>query len=76
MFGYVLGKIGNIKEYDNIRHDYNYIEANIEDIEGVELSNSIREDLRQRFSNGVRFWVGDKIDYNLPNYENWIEEGV
>lgn len=31
-YGYTLNKIGNIKDYDHIREDYNYIEASLENV--------------------------------------------
>lgn len=92
-YGYTLNKIGNVKDYDHIREDYNYIEASLENIIkqefddngeliegnlvlGGEISNAIMEDLRQRFSQGVRFWSGDRVDYSLPNCEKWVREDI
>ncbi len=72
--GFIVNKLGNIRDYDNIRKYFNYVQAEIETINGVSLSNNAREDLRQRFRNGVRFWNSDNIQYNLENYENWLED--
>jgi hypothetical protein len=78
MYGMTLNRVVNIKDYDNIRRFHNYIEANIEGIKGISISNAIREDIRQRFTNGVRFWNmvdGDfVISYQKENYERWLED--
>ena len=71
MSGMTLNKVANIKNYDNVRHYHNYIKANIENIIG-DISNPIREDIRQRFANGVRFWNEDSIQYKKENYERWL----
>ena len=72
MYGMTFNKIDNIKKYDNIRAYHNYIQANIEDIQG-EISKPIRDDIRQRFANGVRFWNDDDINYSKENYERWLK---
>lgn len=74
MNGFTLNRLGNVKDYDNIRKYFNYVQAEIETINGVSLSNNAREDLRQRFRNGVRFWNSDNVQYDLENYENWLED--
>lgn len=79
MYGMTVNKVLNIKDYDNIRRYHNYIEANIQGISGVPLSNTIQEDIRTRFLNGVRFWNADKdgkykISYKKENYERWLEQ--
>jgi tRNA(Ser,Leu) C12 N-acetylase TAN1 len=70
--GFKFGKIGNIKDFDHIRKFYNYIEADIDSI-NYEISNSIKEDIKQRFSTGVRFWDLDNIDFTVSNYERWLD---
>lgn len=72
--GYSYNEIGNIKDYLKIRKYFNFIQAEVENINGVSVSNEIREDLRLKFRNGVRFWNDDNIQYNLENYEIWLEE--
>ena len=71
MNGYTFGRVDNIKNIDNIRHYFNFIQATIEDIKG-NMSTPIREDIRQRFANGVRFWNDDEIQYEKENYERWL----
>lgn len=69
--GFSFNKIDNVKKYDNIRHYFNFVQANIENIIG-DISNPIREDIRQRFADGIRFWNEDNIDYTMENYERWL----
>lgn len=78
LYGMTLNKVSNIKDYDNMRRYHNYIEANIQGIKGIALSNAIQDDIRQRFVNGVRFWNADKdgkynVSYKKENYERWLE---
>lgn len=65
--------LDNIKNYDHIRKYFNFVQAEVENIGGISISNNAREDLRQRFRNGVRFWNSDNIQYDLENYEIWLE---
>ena len=37
------------------------------------ISNFAREDLKARFERGVRFWNNDNIEFNMENYEKWID---
>jgi hypothetical protein len=72
-FGFTVNRFGNPKDYDNIRHYYNYVKAKIDSISGMPLSNAARDDIRQRFANGIRFWKQDNIDYSMENYEEWLK---
>lgn len=79
LYGMTLNKVLNIKDYDNIRRYHNYVEADIQGIRGIALSNVIQDDIRQRFANGIRFWnEDDKGNYNVSyvkeNYERWLED--
>lgn len=58
-----------IKDYCHTRRYFNYIKAVIGNIRGVPMSDTMRADLRNRFSNGIRFWHQDTIDYSHENYE-------
>ena len=71
--GFTYNRFGNIKDFDNIRKYFNYIKAVIGNIGGIAISNNARNDLRQRFLNGVRFWNTDTIDYSKENIEKSIE---
>ena len=74
LFGFIYNQIDNIKSLCNIRKYHNYIQAELDSIYGVSISNAARTDLKQRFGNGVRFWNSDCIQYDLENYEKWLEE--
>lgn len=73
LFGFAVNSIGDIKDYVNIRKYHNYIKAQLQAITGA-MSNTARNDLRQRFSNGIRFWNIETPDYTQENYENWLDE--
>lgn len=73
LFGFSYNSIGNVKDFVNIRKYHNYIKAQIQGIYGA-MSNMARNDLRQRFANGIRFWNSDDINYNHENYEKWLDE--
>lgn len=75
-FGYSVETIGNIKDYDNIRHYFNYVQAEIEEILGdIPVSQAVRDRFKTAFSNGVRFWNIENTDVEMfdftpENYEN------
>ncbi len=71
--GFTYNRFGNIKDFDNIRKYFNYVKAIIGNIGGIAISNNARNDLRQRFLNGIRFWNSDNIDYSKENIEKSIE---
>lgn len=74
MFGFTYNQVNNIKNVDNLRHYHNYVEAEVTTISGVSVSNAIREDIKSRFNQGVRFWNSDNIQYDMENYENWLTD--
>lgn len=74
LYGFTYNKVDNIKNVWNIRKYHNYVQANIDAINGVSMSNTARADIKQRFQNGLRFWNSDNIQYSLENYENWLED--
>ena len=71
-FGFTYNKLGNIKDFDNIRFYFNYIEASVETI-SAPISNIEKNRLRQRLQS-VRFWNSDTIDYSKENYERSIAQ--
>lgn len=75
LYGFAFNDVANIKDYANIRKYHNYVKAQLHSIDG-NLSNTARNDLRQRFSNGVRFWNIDKVEYTHENYELDLESGA
>lgn len=71
--GFAVNQYDNVKNVWNIRKYYNYVKADLDAIIGVSISNVARADIKQRFQNGIRFWNSDNIQYDLENYENWLE---
>lgn len=81
-YGYTLNRLGKLSDYlvtnvtvGNVttkklaRKNYVYIKAIISALSGTPMSTQERMNLKQRFSNGIRFWDGDNINYSLANYE-------
>lgn len=71
--GFAYGEIGKVGDFDNIRKYFNYISADIETIT-ANISNEEKSRLRGKISEGVRFWNSDTIQYNLENYERFLDE--
>lgn len=67
--GYSCNYMDNVKNVDNIRTHFNFVQAIIQSISNVSISNAIREDIRNKFAQGIRFWNMDKEDYSVSNYE-------
>lgn len=77
--GFAYNQVGNPKSYVHTRKFFNYVKAQLTDIRGVALSNLIRNDIKQRFANGLRFWdattfATNGVQYDLENYELWLED--
>lgn len=73
-YGYTVNKIGKLKDYLNTRKYYNYIEAEIQETSGINISKSVHDKFKTLFARGVRFWNVDTFSYDLENYEKWLEE--
>ena len=73
LYGFAVNAIDNVKNYTNIRKYHNYVKAQLEAITGGSMSNISRENLRQRFAKGIRFWNIATPDYSNENYENWLD---
>ena len=71
MNGYSYGHIGNISDYDNTRKYFNYLECDIGVI-SAPLSEKEKSRLRERLRS-IRFWHSDNIQYDLENYERWLD---
>lgn len=79
LYGYNVGAIGNIKDYDHGRINFNYVQAEIEEItsDTVTISQEIREAFVSAFARGVRLWNGERLgsgelamyDFTPENYE-------
>lgn len=73
LYGFSFDSVANVKDYVHIRKYHNYVKAQLQGITG-NISNTARDDLRQRFANGIRFWNQDNISYQYENYELWLED--
>lgn len=71
MNGYSYGHIGNISDYDNTRKYFNYLECDVGVILAP-LSEKEKSRLRERLRS-IRFWHTDNIQYDLENYERWLD---
>lgn len=77
MFGYTYNRIADLKSIWKTRRYYNYVEMLIYEID-AEISNQVKDYIKEIFKNGVRIWHNDnfsKIDYNLNNTERSIYYG-
>lgn len=75
LYGFTANFVDDLKKYDNIRKFYNYIQAEIEETTGINISNAVHDKFRQAFRNGVRFWNSDNFNFEKENYERWLENG-
>ena len=64
----------SIRDYCHTRKYFNYIQAVLGNLHGISISDTMRADLKDRFSKGIRFWHQDNIDYSLENYELELEK--
>lgn len=69
-YGFNVGLVDKLSNYDNIRFYFNYIEANVEAIIAP-ISNIEKDRLRKRLQS-IRFWNSDTIQYSQENYERGI----
>lgn len=73
--GYNYNRFGEIEDFINIRHNFNYIKAILGNLSGLPISEEARRNFKQRFASGIRFWKKNNngqfvIDYTKENYEN------
>lgn len=73
LYGFTYNRVDNIKNVDNIRKFYNFVRADIETINGANISETVHQKFRQCFLQGVRFWNTDTFSYKKENYERWLE---
>lgn len=75
--GYTYNQIDNVKNCDNIRHYWNFVQAQLENLTSTKImSNNVREKFKEVFARGVRFWnitdlvTNNTFDFNThENYE-------
>lgn len=78
-FGFSVEAVGNIKDYDNIRHYFNYVQAEVEEILGdTPVSQAVRDRFKEAFAAGVRFWNASASDVEMYDFgpENYEERLV
>ena len=76
LYGFTFNRLGNIKDFDNIRKYYNYIRADVQEISsdvGINISETVHDEFKRIFNKGVRFWNTDNFNYDKENYERWLE---
>lgn len=75
-YGYAVNLIGNVKDYDNNRTRYNYVQADNVLLLGT-YNRGIKQAFADAFSRGVRFWNYDEnnnyFDYTIKGN---IERGL
>lgn len=69
-FGYTYNRLGLLNNFIKTRKYFNYIEADINDID-IDVSEDVKRILKNLFSNGIRFWHDKNIpiNYDYNNYE-------
>ena len=75
-FGFSMNAIGNIKDYDHVRHYFNYVQAEVEEILGdTPVSQAVRDRFKEAFAAGVRFWNASASDVEMYDFgpENYEE---
>lgn len=73
--GYQLNKFCNPCDYIGTRKYFNYVKCELEGVNIAAPDNVINK-IRSIFRNGVRLWneYEDMYNYNMENYERWLEE--
>ena len=74
-YGFTVNRLGNIKDFLDIRKYYNYVQAEIEEITSNKtlISNQVKNKFVEIFRRGIRFWNTNDYSYNKENYEKWLE---
>lgn len=78
-FGFSMNAIGDIKNYDHVRHYFNYVQAEVEEILGdTPVSQAVRDRFKEAFAAGVRFWNASASDVEMYDFgpENYEERLV
>lgn len=79
--GFTYNQIDNVKNCDNIRKYWNYVQAQIENVVSDKIiSNNVRDKFKTIFARGVRFWnitdlvTSGSYDYDIhENYERRLD---
>lgn len=73
MFGYKYNRMGLLRDFVNIRSQFNYIEADLINV-SVPMQNEEKQRLTEKFRYGIRFWNTDLPDFSMQNCENDVLE--
>lgn len=78
-YGFAAHFLDDVKNFLHTRKYFDYVQAQITEIQGIALSNEIRNDIKQHFARGIRFWnyttfATNGVQYDLENYELWLED--
>lgn len=78
IFGYTYNKINKVKQFVKTRKYYNYLQANIFEIDG-HIAEQLKDLIKSTLSKGIRFWHKDnftgEINFDLNNIERSISNG-
>lgn len=66
--GFKYGRNGKIRDFQNIRKKYNYVQAIINYLEG-DVPERVHDKIKEVYARGVRFWNTDDVDFDTNNYE-------
>lgn len=76
-FGYKYGRVGDIKDFIKTRKYYNYIQAQLIDIDAP-ISEQVKDLIKSNFARGIRVWHGENfttINFDVNNLERSIING-
>lgn len=75
IFGYTYNNIADVKSLVKSRKYYNYIQANVFDIDG-RIAEQLKDIIKESIAKGIRLWHKDNfngiIDFKLNNIERSI----
>lgn len=78
IFGYTYNKINKVKQFVKTRKYYNYLQANVFEIDG-HIAEQLKDLIKSTLSKGIRFWHKDnftgEINFDLNNIERSISNG-
>jgi hypothetical protein len=75
--GFSYGRIDNVKNVDNIRVNFNYVQADLQEVNtAYGMNDEIKNRFRQIFAKGVRLWNNNEniFNENASNYEVYLNE--
>lgn len=70
--GFKYGRNGKVRDFQNIRKKYNYVQAIINYLEG-DVPERVHDKIKEVYARGVRFWNTDDVNFDANNYERSID---